>query len=414
MATERVILTAQRLKRASCPPGKAQRLIWDAVQPGLALRVYPTGRKTFLVFYRVGAGRKGIQRWDKIGNADAISLQDARDAARARLGAVAKGGDPAGERKAAARRQRSRLEPALDGYEADLERRQVVKRRDVMSLLRRELLGAVGNLDLAEVDRNMVVQRIGEIERSGRPGAAQDLRKNASVFLAWAAATGLITASPLAGYRRPRRTRAERIEQPGRALPDQELPIFWEAAEAVEWPFGPYLKILLLIGQRRTETALMAWPDVDLEAGLWTVPPEITKSGRPHKIPLPQQGVAILEDLPRLAKSDLVFPGRHGRAMTGWSKRLPAIYQATATAGMAPWTPHDLRRTMRTGLGQLGVDPVVAELLLDHAVSDDLAKIYDRGEYWHLRVEGAARWAAHVMGLVEGRRDQVVPIARAG
>jgi integrase len=411
MKGDRVTLTVDGIKKAVCPPGKAQTLIWDAGQPGLVLRVYLSGRKVYLLFYRAGSGRGAPQRWDRIGDAAAISLKDARDAARGRLGSVAKGFDPAGDRKAAARRQHTRLEPALDAYAADLERRQVVKRKDVMSLLRRELLGVLGNIDLATLDRNTLVQRIADIERSGRPGAAQDVRKNASVFLGWAAGAGLITASPLAGYRRPRRTRAERIEQPGRALADHELPIFWRGA-GDGWPFGPYLRMLLLLGQRRTETALMAWADLDLDAGVWIVPPEITKSGRPHKIPLPPVAVTILRGLPRLAKSDLVFPGRHGRVMTGWSKRLPPIYAATAAAGMAPWTPHDCRRTMRTGLGQLGVDRVVAELLLDHAVSDELAKIYDRGEYWHLRVEASARWATHVMGLIEGDGAAVVPIRR--
>jgi hypothetical protein len=70
---------------------------------------------------------------------------------------------------------------------------------------------------------------------------------------------------------------------------------------------------------------------------------------------------------------------------------------------------------MRTGLGALGVEPVIAELLLDHAVSDELAKIYDRGEYWQQRVEASSRWAAHVLGLVEGGGGAVVPMrARAG
>jgi hypothetical protein len=56
---------------------------------------------------------------------------------------------------------------------------------------------------------------------------------------------------------------------------------------------------------------------------------------------------------------------------------------------------------MRTGLGRLGVDRVVAKLLLNHAVSDELAQIYDRGDYWKLRVEAATRWADHVLDLVE-------------
>jgi hypothetical protein len=73
---------------------------------------------------------------------------------------------------------------------------------------------------------------------------------------------------------------------------------------------------------------------------------------------------------------------------------------------------HDLRRTARTGLGRLGVDRVVAELLIDHAISDELAAIYDRGDYWHLRVEAAQRWADHVMGPIEAA-DKVVSFRAA-
>jgi hypothetical protein len=82
---------------------------------------------------------------------------------------------------------------------------------------------------------------------------------------------------------------------------------------------------------------------------------------------------------------------------------------------MAAWAPHDLRRTMRSGLSALGVERVTAELLLDHAVSDELSKIYDRHEYWPQRVEASSRWATHVLGLVEGGGGAVVPMrARAG
>ena len=406
----RIALTAQRIEQARCPAGKGKDHIWDSVQPGLALRVYATGRKVFVAFYRVGSGRKAPQRWDLIGDAGAISLKDARDATRAKLGAVVKGADPAGERRELVKRDRARLEPALDAYEADLARRHVVKRKDRMSLLRRELK-PLGNVELAAITRNDLVRLINAIEQDGRPGAAQDLRKNAAVFLGWAVDQGLgINASPLAGWRRPRRTRAQLISRPGRALEDWELPIVWRAAEATGWPFGRYLQMLALLGQRRGETAQMRWRDVDLEAGVWAIPAAVTKSGRAHRVPLPPQAVAILSSLPRLASSDLVFPGRHGRAMSGWSKRLPPIYKATTAAGMAPWTPHDLRRTMRTGLGQLGVDRVVAELLLNHAVSDELEQIYDRGDYWRARAEASGRWATHVLGLIEGGDQKVVAL----
>jgi integrase len=375
------------------------------------LRVYRTGHKVFLLPYRVGAGRRGKQRWHRVGNATAISLKAAREVARAILDEVAKGGDPAGERRDEAKRERSRLGPALDRYEASLEARHVVKRGDVLSLLRRELMAPLGNIELDALDRVTLVERVRAVEQGGRPGAARELRTRAGVFLGWAVDEGLIKASPLHGWRQPRRTRAQRLEQPGRALSDAELPIFWTAAEAEGWPFGPYLQMLLLLGQRRTERSFMRWSDLEEDA--WIIPAEVTKSGRAHRVPMPRQGAAILRELPRLRGSEFVFPGRHGRPMTGWRTRLLPVYEHTAAKGMARWTPHDLRRTMRSGLGALGVEPVISELMLNHAVSDNLARIYDRGEYWQQRMEAAGRWADHVFGAVEGGGGTVVPLRRA-
>src|SRR5690606_30138303 len=148
----------------------------------------------------------------RLGNADAISLKDARAAAKAVLGSVVTGADPHAERKAETKRARRRLAPALDAYGADLQRRKVVKRAEVMSLLRRELLAALGNVDLDDLERVTLVERMRAVEQSGRPGTAKELRTRAGVFLSWCVDEGLLKASPLAGWRRPRRTRAERLE----------------------------------------------------------------------------------------------------------------------------------------------------------------------------------------------------------
>jgi integrase len=413
--TMRIPLTATAVENATCPPGKAKVDLPVIGHANLALRVYATGTKAFYVLYRVGSGRKAQKRADKIpGDATALAIKDVRDAWRAKLGVIAKGGDPGGERRAEGKRERNRLEPALDAYDADLARRKVVKRGEVISLLRRELLKPLGNLELATLTRNDLVSRIGEVEASGRPGAAKELRKVAAVFLGWCADHGKITASPLAGWRRQRKTRAERLERPGRALADWELPELWKAADAQGWPFAAYLELLLLLGQRRTETMLMRWSDLDVEAKVWTVPAEITKSGRAHRVPLPRQAVEILRTHKRAAKTDLVFPGLRNRPMTGWSKRLPAVYKLTTAVGMERWTLHDLRRTVRTGLGKLGVDRLIAELLLNHAISDELTAIYDRAEYWQQRTEAAQRWADHVTSTIKDADDKVQPLRKVG
>jgi integrase len=154
----------------------------------------------------------------------------------------------------------------------------------------------------------------------------------------------------------------------------------------------------------------MRRPDLrsDVEGAIveWQIPAEVTKAGRAHRVPVPPELVAILGGLPQLVGSDLVFPGRGGKPMGGWTRRLAPIQAATARAGLARWTLHDLRRTVRTGLGRLGVDQEIAELMLNHAPGDELAAIYDRGDYWARRQEAAERWAKHVLGLVE---DAVAP-----
>ena len=342
-----------------------------------------------------------------------MSLDAARKAARMESGKVAAGRDPAAEKAEGRRRERAGVKAALDAYEKDLVRRRIVKVAEIMSLLRRELLDRIGNIDLAGLDRQVLVGRIVAIEDGGQRGKAHDFRAKLAVFLNWATNHGLIPASPLGGYRNPRRTRAERLEHTGRALADVELEPLWRAIDAQDDPFlRAYLKALLLTGQRRTETSLMRWPDLDLGAGVWSIPADVTKSGRAHRVPVPSELVAVLGALPRMAGTNLVFPGRRLRPMSGWSKRLAPIQAATTKAGLARWTLHDLRRTVRTGLGHLGVDAQIAELLLNHAVSDELQAVYDRGDYWIKRADASARWARHVLAATQDESDNVVSMYR--
>ena len=165
------------------------------------------------------------------------------------------------------------------------------------------------------------------------------------------------------------------------------------------------------VGDCRTETSLMARPDLDLDAGEWIIPAAVTKNGREHRVPLPRAAVQIIREQPRMAGTDLVFPGRGGVPMTGFGARLRPVLDFTAQEDMGRWSLHDLRRTMRTGLGALDVDPIIAELILNHALQGDLAKAYDRHDYWRRRVEAVNRWADHVMGLIEPADARVVHFA---
>ncbi len=397
---EKIRFTTRRIVALTCPEGRRHIDLFDADQAGLALRVTGTGTRTFYAVYRVGAGRAGKVRWQKIGRHPEIGPAEARRRAREILGQVVRGVDPASEERKA---RVGRLGAAIDAYAADCERRRLVAAKVRVNLLRRELLGRFGDVPLDSLDRRSLTMAVAELEAKGLKGKAQEFRTRTAVFLNWCVDQGLLQASPLAGWRRPRRSRAERLERPGRALEDGEIPLLWRAFEASPDPiFTAYLRILLLLGQRRTETALMRWRDVNLNAGLWTIPAEVTKAGREHKVPLPREVIAILATLPRLAGSELVFPGRGGAPMTGWSKRMRPVRAASRELGLEPWTLHDLRRTVRTGLARLGVRDEIAERALNHSVRDVLAAVYDRSDRLEEMREALTLWAGHVLGLAHG------------
>ena len=119
------------------------------------------------------------------------------------------GKDPQGERKEAARLDATRLAPLLDKYEQHLNARKVVNQKAIMSLLRRELLGPLGNVHAETIRRRDVADRVERLEADGKPGAAQDLRTKATTFFGWAVNRDLHLREPAGRLApRPRHARA--------------------------------------------------------------------------------------------------------------------------------------------------------------------------------------------------------------
>ena len=85
-------------------------------------------------------------------------------------------------------------------------------------------------------------------------------------------------------------------------LEPDELRAIWQVTAAGEFPFDPFVRLLLLLGCRRGELAGMRRDELDLADGLWQLSGERTKNEQPRTIPLTRQAVAILASLP-------AFPG---------------------------------------------------------------------------------------------------------
>lgn len=160
---------------------------------------------------------------------------------------------------------------------------------------------------------------------------------------------------------------------------------------------GPCLLALLMLchGTRVGETRRVKWEHLDLDAGVWVIPVELTKTRTRHELPLTPVVVAVLRwyrDQQSSQPSVYLFPGGHGQALS-------VAGASSAIAGLSggKWSSHDLRKLARAGWQHLSVNYVIAELLLNHAMPG-LTETYVQGDLSFLKRRALEDW--HGVGVV--------------
>ena len=375
------------------PEGKTEAVLWDTMVTGLGLRLRRSGAASWLYQYRPrGGGRAAPARKVTLGPWPSVSLDGARSAARMKSGEVASGADPVVERRVEKVRERNVLGKVLGGYEASLRQRKIVNTPTIMSTLRRGLAPLLAR-EVDTVKRKDIVVLIDTIENDGKPGAALDLRKHSRSLLEWTTSRGFTDFNPLAGMRRPKASRAERLEDEskGKALSDDQVRTLWTSAASLG-AFGGLLRLALLTAMRRKELSGLKWSHVHDDRIV--IEAEDAKTGSRHEIPMTATIRAILNAQPKTT-SPLVFPGRNNVRMTGWSKTVP---NARAVSGV-DFKLHDLRRTVRTNMSRLGVSEEAAELAIGH-VRRGLVGTYNKDTSWAARADAFEKVSAHVAGIV--------------
>ena len=246
-----------------------------------------------------------------------------------------------------------------------------------------------------------LIDAIERIERSGRPGAARDFRKHLRTFINRQLSLGVIAIDPLAGYRMPAATKDDVIEaeEHGQVIERARDPAVWRAASSIGGPFGGLVKMGLLTGLRRGELAALRWDWIDREGLKITVPGKVMKNGREHAVPITGLIAKLLDETPDRG-GGLVFPSekRLGGAtpMSGWSKMMTRLRLASGVKGVGL---HDLRRTFRSALADLGVREELAEAMIAHRRSD-LVSRYNRAA----AVDSAAGRGGKTRRLARERR----------
>jgi integrase len=394
-------LTQRDIEKLACLAGSRDRLVFDDVQKGLAVRITATGSKSYLAQYTIGGRRRRVP----LGSSAAISLSMARAAAAQIMGSAAMGTDTVAEREArtaadhaAAEGARLTLAVLVAAWsELHLARRRVRYAHEAVRALR-HAFSRQWDLPAKDLERDTVVRVLDGMSKNGRVSIASRTAAYGRACFSWALKRGTVGVNPFASLpaigERPKRDRV---------LADEELARVWRATAEMTMPFGLIVRLLILTGQRVSEVGGMRWDELSTDLATWTIPAERTKNGMAHVVPLAR---AVRELLIRLPRSGaLAMPGRkQSSAFNGWSKARASL---TAISGVANWTLHDLRRTMATGLQRLGIRLEVTEAVLNHISGSraGIVGIYQRHDWATEKRAALDAWADRVMAIVDDRSE---------
>ncbi len=391
-------LTEAAVKRLK-PPKAGQVDHFDKGYPGLALRLSYGGGKSFVFFYRHG----GRLRRMTLGAFPAMSLAEAREAWREARQDAQVGRDPS--------TARTRGKGATDfaNVAAEWLKRDQGKNRSrgaVKRLIDKDVMPAWQHRQVADIGRRDVLDVTDAVVDRGSPITARRLHAHLHRLFKWAVGRGIIASNPMADLPKPgSETKRDRV------LSDAELVAVWKGAADLGWPFGDASRLLILTGARREEIGGLRWPEIDGDS--IKLDGARTKNGEPHVIPLSTPARAIIEGLPRIAGSEFVFTTTGKTPISGWSRVKAKLDKSV---GLPPWTIHDLRRTVATGLQKLGIGLQVIEAVLGHTSGSrsGVVAIYQRHSFDAEKATALEAWGAHVMALVEGQRPGKVLAMRRG
>jgi integrase len=361
-------------------PEAGRRLeVFDSLTPGLALRVTEGGRKSWSVMYRVAGrgdgGNRGALRRMTLGAYPLIDLKAAREKARAAIDLADRGDDPTDKRRDEMRQKGVRVFEVICARFIELHAKAHTKKwRDTERLLNTHVVPAWRGKLIDTIDRAAAHELLDEISMGHGTGAAREVRKHVTKLFNWAVDRGLLTASPVAGMRRPELGYAPRE----RVLSMDELRAVWKAADKVGYPFGPIVKLLILTAQRRAEVANIERGWLLLDQKAFEVPAAMYKTDRPQVVPLSAPALAVVEALPNWNNGDFLLTTMAGkRPVSGFSRAKARLDQLSGVEG---WTLHDLRRSAATHMARLGVPQEHIERVLGHAI-EGVAGTYNRYSY---------------------------------
>ena len=417
-------LTSRAVKDLSLSSSESERIVWDDDIAGLGIRMRAGGSRNWIFQYKVGAKHRRMTL-GAVTPESFVSVKD-KDSKTIKLGIreqvnqlkakVLLGEDPAAVKAVSRLRASETFEPVATRFLA--QKRKALRRRTYVEVHRHLMLNAkpLHGLSIAGIQRRDIAELLASIRDGNSDSVANHVRASLSTLFTWAMREGLAEANPVIATNRTKAVARERV------LSNDELREIWAALE--DDAYGDIVRLLMLTGQRREEIGALRWSEIDANGSAIVLPAARIKNGRrvkEHVIPMSDPAAEILRNRPRIAGRDLVF-GLGAGGFSGWSKAKEELDQRVLEARrqafgkkahpLPDWRLHDLRRSVATGMADIGIQPHIIEAVLNHISGHKagVAGVYNRATYLPEKKAALVRWADHLQAIVVRRGDKVVPL----
>jgi integrase len=369
--------------------------IRSLVEPGR----YPDGDGLFLEIAGRGVGRwllrvqsKGIRREIGLGSLKNVSLADARDAAFLMRRKIAQGIDPIAERK----RERQAIpsfRQAAELVHAEHEKawKNGKHQSQWIATLRTYAFPKMGHLSVSDIEGPLIRDVLAPIWLE-KPETARRVRQRIGAVLDWACAKGYrATEAPMRALSKglPRQPKKDGHFA---AMPYADVPAFVEKLGERASVSRVALEALILTATRSGEIRGATWAELDLKAGLWTIPAARMKMGKVHIVPLSSEAIAAFERARayKAGISDLVFPGQNPKKPLSDMTLLKILRDMELTV-----TVHGFRSAFRDWVAeQTDYSGEVAEAALAHTVANKVEAAYRRTDFLDKRRLLMRDWGA--------------------
>ncbi len=344
---------------------------------------------------KTGAPRTGKSHRMTLGSYPMLSLADARDQARKLLEQVDQGIDPRPARAREAHDRSTNTVAAVAKRFIAQECAGLASVKRIERTLALHVLPTFGNKPIRDIERHAIHDLLDTIVENTGAGAAAGVRKHLRSLFEWALDRGYIDRNPA---HKIKRKDLKSNSDAGRALDDDELSAIWHAADSLGYPYGPWIKLLMLTGQRRSEWSQAARGELDFENRCLVIPASRYKTGRAHTVPMSDPAQEIVSAIPIWNGGDYLFSTTAGaKAINSAGSAKAKLDQLAPTD--KPWRFHDLRVTCKTRMADLGVTPEHSEAVLGH-VKQGMEAVYNKHRYEAEKRAALDLYAKHLMGIV--------------